>query len=59
MFREVDKEPSATLTFEEFCKVMQHRMHEKDPRDEAMKVFQLFDLDKTGKITFKNLKKIS
>ena len=39
MFREVDKEPSATLTFEEFCKVMQHRMHEKDPRDEAMKVF--------------------
>ena len=54
MFREVDKEPSSTLTFDEFCKVMQHRMHAKDPRDEAMKVFQLFDQDKTGKISFKN-----
>jgi centrin-1 len=59
MFREVDKEPSATLNFDEFCKVMQHRMREKDPRDEAMKVFQLFDSDKTGKITFKNLKKVA
>ncbi len=59
MFREVDKEPSSSLTFDEFCKVMQHRMHAKDPRDEAMKVFQLFDQDKTGKISFKNLKKVS
>ena len=34
-------------------------MHAKDPRDEAQKVFQLFDQDNVGKISFKNLKKIS
>ena len=43
MFWEVDKDPSKSLTFDEFVKVMQHRLHPKDPRDEAMKVFQLFD----------------
>ena len=59
MFYEVDKEPSGSLTFEEFCKVMQHRMHPKDPRDEAQKVFELFDSDGTGKISFKSLKKVS
>lgn len=59
MFYEVDKEPSGSLNFEEFCKVMQHRLKPKDPRDEAQKVFQLFDTDKTGKITFKSLKKVA
>jgi Ca2+-binding EF-hand superfamily protein len=39
MFYEVDKEPSGSLNFEEFCKVMQHRLKPKDPRDEAQKVF--------------------
>jgi len=56
MFLEVEKDPSSSLTFEEFCKVMATRMHPLDPRDEAMKVFELFDVDKTGRISFKNLK---
>ena len=43
MFYEVNLEPSDAMTFEQFCQVMQHRLHEKDPRNEAMKVFQLFD----------------
>ena len=59
MFREVDKDPAQSLTFEEFCKVMQHRLHEKNPRDEAMKVFKLFDQNQTGGIKFNNLKKVS
>ena len=59
MFYEVNKEPSQSLTFEEFCQVMQHRLHDKDPRNEAQKVFELFDQDKMGKISFKNLKKVS
>ncbi len=59
MFREVDKDPASSLNFDEFCKVMRSRMPKKDPYEEAKKIFELFDADKTGKITFKTLKKIS
>lgn len=59
MFIELDKDPASTLNFEEFVRVMAPRMHPLDPRDEAMKVFELFDVDKTGKISFKNLKRVA
>ena len=58
MFREVDKDPANTINFEEFCKLLSPKMNAKDVRNEAQMVFQLFDCDKTGSITFKNLKKI-
>ena len=34
-------------------------MNAKDSKEEIYKVFKLFDEDQTGKISFKNLKKIS
>eukprot|EP00362_Geleiidae_sp_MMETSP1317_P001921 CAMPEP_0201281164 /NCGR_PEP_ID=MMETSP1317-20130820/1750_1 /ASSEMBLY_ACC=CAM_ASM_000770 /TAXON_ID=187299 /ORGANISM="Undescribed Undescribed, Strain Undescribed" /LENGTH=43 /DNA_ID= /DNA_START= /DNA_END= /DNA_ORIENTATION= len=34
-------------------------MGSKDSREEIMKIFKLFDDDETGKISFRNLKRVA
>jgi len=48
-----------TIDFDSFNKIMAVKMSEKNLNDEFLKVFQLFDDDDTGKISFKNLKRIA
>ena len=60
MFREgADKTADSSLNFDEFCRIMAPKLKAKDPRDEAMKVFELFDEEAMGQISFKNLKRIA
>ena len=58
-FQEVDKDITQSLNFDEFVKIVGPRMKDKNSREEIHKVFRLFDEDNTGKISFKNLKKIA
>ncbi|KAI4491629.1 hypothetical protein M0804_003021 [Polistes exclamans] len=47
------------LSFEEFLRIMSVKMLEKDPKEEVLRAFRLFDDDETGKISFKNLKRVA
>merc|ERR1711937_763535 len=59
MVKEMDKDGDATVDFEEFCIMMAEKMNQKDGKEEMMKGFALFDDDNTGKISFKNFKRVA
>merc|ERR1711871_332161 len=59
MISDVDDDGSGTIEDEEFLKMMPPKILNRDPKDEILKAFRLFDDDETGKISFKNLKRVA
>ena len=59
LISEVDKDGTGVIDFPEFLDMMTQKMAERDPREEMVKAFRLFDDDETGKISFKNLKRVA
>ncbi|KAL3674584.1 hypothetical protein V7S43_000531 [Phytophthora oleae] len=58
MIADIDKDESGTINLDEFIEMMTGKMNSRDSREEIMKIFQLFDDDNTGKISFRNLKRV-
>ena len=58
MIADVDDDGSGTIEFVEFMNMMTQKILNRDPKDEILKAFRLFDDDETGKISFKNLKRV-
>ena len=59
MIADADRDGSGVIDFPEFLDMMTQKMAERDPREEMLKAFKLFDDDETGKISFKNLKRVA
>jgi centrin-3 len=53
----LDPEYTNKITFDQFIDLMTQKFSERNPREEAIMAFDLFDEEKKGKINIKNLKK--
>ncbi|KAF7237434.1 Centrin-2 [Varanus komodoensis] len=56
---DVDKEGLGKIGFDAFYSVMTQKMSEVDPKEEILKAFKLFEDPESGRISFKNLKRIA
>ena len=59
LLAESGKEGNSNVSFEDFCDMLASRMGEKGSKEEVYKIFKLFDEDNTGKVTFRDLKRIA
>merc|ERR1711881_454301 len=59
MVRDVDDDGSGSVDYPEFLDMMAHKILNRDPIEEINKAFKLFDHGNTGRVTFKNLKRVA
>ncbi|KAL7066340.1 putative centrin protein [Cryptosporidium serpentis] len=59
IMREYDKNGSGYVDYKDFMEIMTQKILERDPKEEILKAFKLFDDDNTGKISLKNLRRVA
>lgn len=59
MIADIDLDGSGNIDFEEFVEMMTGKMGDRDSPEEIRRVFKLFDDDETGRISFRNLKRVA
>ena len=56
LMNEYDREGSGSIEYADFLDIMTTKIRNRDPVEEILKAFKLFDEDNTGKISLRNLK---
>ena len=59
LMKEYDRNQAGTICYEAFAEIMHQKIINRDPEEELRKAFSLFDEDKTGTISFKDLKRVA
>ena len=59
MISDLDEDGSGQLEFDEWLYLMTHKVDNKSSRDRIDKVFSLYDDEKTGYLSAKNLRRVA
>lgn len=59
LIREYDREGSGRVEYADFLEILTKKYGDRDPTEEILKAFKLFDDDSTGFITVRNLKRVA
>lgn len=59
MIMEIDRDMTGMIEFEQFLDAITSKLGDKETRDGINRIFQLFDDDKSGAITVKNLRRVA
>ena len=59
MIADLDEDGSGQLEFDEWLYLMTHKVDNKSTRDRIDKVFSLYDDEKTGYLSAKNLRRVA
>lgn len=59
MVVDLDSDGNGTIDFPEWVNLMTKRVNHKDGRDNIRKVFNLYDDERTGFISIKNLRRVA
>jgi len=59
MISDLDADGNGTIDFEEWLSLMTKKVNHKDSRANINKIFSLFDDEKTGYISIKNLRRVA
>lgn len=59
LMRSYDKQNTGHITQSDFEEIMTQKFLDRDPSEELLKAFRLFDDDDTGKISLKNLRRVA
>jgi centrin-3 len=59
LMREYDKTSSGRIEYPDFLEILTRKISERDPNEEILKAFRLFDEENSGFISLKNLRRIA
>lgn len=59
LIMELDPKNTGTIDYENFAELINSKMSEKEQIEQIRMAFEMLDDDKTGKVTFRNLKRIA
>ncbi|KAF4659411.1 Centrin-3 [Perkinsus olseni] len=59
LMRDYDRQQTGSIRYDDYLEIMTAKYADRDPTEEMIKAFKLFDDDGTGRISLKNLRRVA